>query len=1115
MPADALPGVCEGSVEQLLFVSPSSAARRPTRGVGSEADRQASRAPLRAAPLPPTAAALQASRRCSSVFGDVSETGACSASTVPAASVVSQRLAEESRARVAALQGQYAAAVADRDDARDKLAHAADALDELRSANGELQTALREAANGAADLRRQRDEAVDSLASRALVSATSPARSEAAERSLRRMRADVTSLKEELARERASRCATAARLVAAERTVLRLGLSDAVAHQVRAVSPRRGSPQRHSPATSPHSRAAEAAERAATLAGELQTAHEAVTSAEGAALEQAQKAAEMQGSLDALRRDYDQAVEEGAEARSEMQAERDLREAAERRAESAAEESRRAASAMQLARDGESEAERQVAREREERRADARAAEGRLLAAEALLADERRMRIEADAAHDFERARREELEMEVRERAEAAAAEMQRVGGDADAAFVACKAAERERDEERAARQEAQSRLEGVLCELRRSRERDDEQAQQLQTEREANQRQSAEREGAMEQAVADVRAKLDAALGENAELRGRLEVATEEKEEQRLLRQEADRAAKSSDLERDRLQQSLDAARRDLAATEAQIGDERARLEDSREMVSTARADAAAAAAEMEMLRNSASAEAESLRGRAERAETETAAREEVARDLQQELYMTRSDLDRDRSEFESERKRLEKELRCAEEDLQEARAELRRLGDDMLRRQEAGTRARERAERAEGERDLLKQRQKQRDDKVKRRCAGFVCVWRRAVAAGCASEPRSGAGAGRLSRGRGRQGRCTGRRIRRTSRWAPRPAPSPGSAEAEARAACAAATSARQKAERALREAHAELEQARDALPRLREMAEQGMRDVTNERVDAAQREVLEAEGAADVERRRRVSAQQLQEDAVRRLGVSEAEKLEATREVQRLRAIVAGLFSRGSPQQPLSLSPRRLESPPRRPAPEGGLDVQFADPQSGNVLRFFVTSPPCGLEYAVNGEPRPATRCVHYEAATGLLRFMDTGRGAQLPVEGREVLVGQLRELASAAGAWHNFTQQLVSPPAPRARPAAYSLSPTPRGASQRARSAEHRPPIQHGAMLASPPISPLPSRSSGPLGGRSGVVDGGIAPPVASVAHTCDESTPASRLTDGAVRSGLVQ
>eukprot|EP01065_Artemidia_motanka_P017465 TRINITY_DN20941_c0_g1_i1.p1 TRINITY_DN20941_c0_g1~~TRINITY_DN20941_c0_g1_i1.p1 ORF type:complete len:1110 (+),score=307.23 TRINITY_DN20941_c0_g1_i1:62-3331(+) len=1089
MPADALPGVCEGSVEQLLFVSPSSAARRPTRGVGSEADRQASRAPLRAAPLPPTAAALQASRRCSSVFGDVSETGACSASTVPAASVVSQRLAEESRARVAALQGQYAAAVADRDDARDKLAHAADALDELRSANGELQTALREAANGAADLRRQRDEAVDSLASRALVSATSPARSEAAERSLRRMRADVTSLKEELARERASRCATAARLVAAERTVLRLGLSDAVAHQVRAVSPRRGSPQRHSPATSPHSRAAEAAERAATLAGELQTAHEAVTSAEGAALEQAQKAAEMQGSLDALRRDYDQAVEEGAEARSEMQAERDLREAAERRAESAAEESRRAASAMQLARDGESEAERQVAREREERRADARAAEGRLLAAEALLADERRMRIEADAAHDFERARREELEMEVRERAEAAAAEMQRVGGDADAAFVACKAAERERDEERAARQEAQSRLEGVLCELRRSRERDDEQAQQLQTEREANQRQSAEREGAMEQAVADVRAKLDAALGENAELRGRLEVATEEKEEQRLLRQEADRAAKSSDLERDRLQQSLDAARRDLAATEAQIGDERARLEDSREMVSTARADAAAAAAEMEMLRNSASAEAESLRGRAERAETETAAREEVARDLQQELYMTRSDLDRDRSEFESERKRLEKELRCAEEDLQEARAELRRLGDDMLRRQEAGTRARERAERAEGERDLLKQRQKQRDDKVKLQVAraSREAEQARADSAAAAADRDDALAAASAAR----------------------------AAEAEARAACAAATSARQKAERALREAHAELEQARDALPRLREMAEQGMRDVTNERVDAAQREVLEAEGAADVERRRRVSAQQLQEDAVRRLGVSEAEKLEATREVQRLRAIVAGLFSRGSPQQPLSLSPRRLESPPRRPAPEGGLDVQFADPQSGNVLRFFVTSPPCGLEYAVNGEPRPATRCVHYEAATGLLRFMDTGRGAQLPVEGREVLVGQLRELASAAGAWHNFTQQLVSPPAPRARPAAYSLSPTPRGASQRARSAEHRPPIQHGAMLASPPISPLPSRSSGPLGGRSGVVDGGIAPPVASVAHTCDESTPASRLTDGAVRSGLVQ
>ncbi|KAJ9455701.1 hypothetical protein DIPPA_29259 [Diplonema papillatum] len=98
----------------------------------------------------------------------------------------------------------------------------------------------------------------------------------------------------------------------------------------------------------------------------------------------------------------------------------------------------------------------------------------------------------------------------------------------------------------------------------------------------------------------------------------------------------------------------------------------------------------------------------------------------------------------------------------------------------------------------------------------------------------------------------------------------------------------------------------------------------------------------------------------------------------------------------------------------SPARPGKPGYSTEVAFDDATTGEAHVFSVSEWLKGaLQYTTNGQARPPTRRVTYDAIKGRLRFVDTGRFVDVAANNRAGLLAELKTLADQAGVPHNIT------------------------------------------------------------------------------------------------------
>jgi len=79
-----------------------------------------------------------------------------------------------------------------------------------------------------------------------------------------------------------------------------------------------------------------------------------------------------------------------------------------------------------------------------------------------------------------------------------------------------------------------------------------------------------------------------------------------------------------------------------------------------------------------------------------------------------------------------------------------------------------------------------------------------------------------------------------------------------------------------------------------------------------------------------------------------------------------------------------------------------------VEFADPASGNKLRFFIADGGAALTYTVNGDARPAFKEMVVAPQGNMLKFPDIEKGAGVPTgPGHADILGKLLGLGRRAG------------------------------------------------------------------------------------------------------------
>eukprot|EP00756_Hemistasia_phaeocysticola_P023553 Hpha_TRINITY_DN15900_c0_g3::TRINITY_DN15900_c0_g3_i1::g.73700::m.73700 len=79
-----------------------------------------------------------------------------------------------------------------------------------------------------------------------------------------------------------------------------------------------------------------------------------------------------------------------------------------------------------------------------------------------------------------------------------------------------------------------------------------------------------------------------------------------------------------------------------------------------------------------------------------------------------------------------------------------------------------------------------------------------------------------------------------------------------------------------------------------------------------------------------------------------------------------------------------------------------------AEFADPGSGNKLRFFIADGGGALTYTVNGDARPSFKVLVASPAGDQLKFPDIDKGAALPKgPGLAGILGKILGLAKRAG------------------------------------------------------------------------------------------------------------